>query len=167
MKKSFRLISGVIDLGIGCILIYILIIIASSIQNRNIFFLVFLGLAMVLSKDVLMKNSIGKRITGLKIIDFNNNLPAKPWQTVIRNSTLIILLPFEIMTVLYYPEMRRIGDLIAGTALVKELDWRKEHLQRENIDETSFFQLSIAIGLAIILIVIEVCFLIFMFFELI
>ena len=85
--------------------------IAYSIYN-------FFVLSIFLNKDALSGMSIGKRISGFKIVDFNSGKIASPLKCLIRNSTILVW-PIELVFV-FVNRNRRLGDFIAGTKLVKQ-----------------------------------------------
>lgn len=65
-------------------------------------------------KDLFFaKASLGKRIFRLRIFSVSTGVPATVWQVILRNVTLVALLPVE-MTMLFI-QNRRVGDMIAGT----------------------------------------------------
>lgn len=73
-------------------------------------------LSLMLNKDLLNGMSLGKRKVGLQIVNIRTNETASSLKCALRNS-LIFIWPFEILTLLFYPE-RRLGDLIAGTKVI-------------------------------------------------
>ena len=79
------------------------------------------GYSMIISlllKD-LSGNSLGKRITGFKIISLLDNAPPRTSQLFLRN-LLVFLTPFEAVMVIFRPDHRRIGDLLAHTMVVRK-----------------------------------------------
>ncbi|MFY0653956.1 MAG: RDD family protein [Cyclobacteriaceae bacterium] len=72
---------------------------------------------LFISKDIFNGHSISKLSHGIRIVDSTTEEPVNELRTVIRNSTLILLLPIEFFMVLISPR-RRIGDFIARTKLI-------------------------------------------------
>lgn len=69
-------------------------------------------------KDIINGRSLAKRITGQIIIDSKTKLPTNEIKCILRNITI----PFsfiEVLVVLLFNPSKRIGDLIAGTEVVK------------------------------------------------
>ena len=85
-----------------------------------------LGYGMIISlmlKD-LSGNSIGKRITGFKIISLIGDETPRLNQLFLRN-LFAFLAPFEIVMVIFRPDHRRIGDLLANTMVIRrDQEWR-------------------------------------------
>lgn len=86
----------------------------------------FLWLAIVLQfpyalfKDCVGGRSLGKRLTGCRVVDFKTGKPAFVGQTIFRNITFLIPLfsIVELATASIRPDSRRLGDLLAGTIVV-------------------------------------------------
>jgi len=72
---------------------------------------------VVLNKDFLNGQSIVKSLNGYQIIDIKTRQPASPVQCVVRNFTLYF--NFLIVVVATIFPKRRLGDLLAGTKLVR------------------------------------------------
>ncbi|MFT4415502.1 RDD family protein [Fredinandcohnia humi] len=72
------------------------------------------AVVLPLFKDSFLKRSIGKRIVGLKITNKRGEVP-KYGQIILRNITLPFILMIEIIVMLVRHDIRRIGDLFAGT----------------------------------------------------
>lgn len=70
-----------------------------------------------INKDCLSGRSIAKRILGQVVIDLETGKPAKEIKCSIRNFTDTFWI-FEVLVVGFNPN-RRIGDLIAGTKIVR------------------------------------------------
>ena len=71
---------------------------------------------LILNKDFYDSRSIGKRISGYKVVD-KRGLSASKIQCLIRNIT-IFLWPIEVALLLINPS-RRLGDFIAGTKVIE------------------------------------------------
>jgi uncharacterized RDD family membrane protein YckC len=72
---------------------------------------------LLLNKDYYNSRSIGKRITGYKVVDNISGLSASKIQCLIRNITTL-LWPIEI-ALLLTNSSRRLGDFIAGTKVIE------------------------------------------------
>ncbi len=70
------------------------------------------------NKDFFNAKSPGKRILGYQVVDKKTNMPATELQCFIRNLTILIIWPLEVLTTYINPK-RRIGDFIANTKVVK------------------------------------------------
>ena len=82
--------------------------------EKNLIILVF---GIYLNKDVFRGRSPAKRILGQVVIDINTKKPANEIKCAIRNFTDIFWI-FEVIVIQISPN-RRIGDLIAGTKVVR------------------------------------------------
>jgi len=69
--------------------------------------------SIFLNKDVYFGRSIGKYLTGLRVVSVKTGNPASPIQCSVRN-LFLLLWPLEALMLIFSPE-RRIGDFIAGT----------------------------------------------------
>ncbi len=131
LKDRFRLIA--IDQTTMIILVMLLIMpfsIYFSINNEStlhgnygsgkhsIFFSIynFIVLSIYINKDIINGRSIGKRITGYQIVDFNNKIAPSALRCLLRNLTIIIW-PIEVVFIVLNTS-RRLGDYIAGTELI-------------------------------------------------
>ena len=74
-------------------------------------------LISVFSKDFFNGQSIVNRHWGYQVIDIKTGTPPNPFKSMLRNLTAP-LIPFELLFALINPE-RRLGDLVAGTKLIK------------------------------------------------
>ncbi len=70
-----------------------------------------------LNKDFYKAKSPAKRLLGYQVINRKNEKPATELQCFIRNLTLCVAWPLEVIVGLLNPE-RRIGDFIANTKVV-------------------------------------------------
>lgn len=100
------------------VLIMILMISEIIEFNDKILRVVFLSIILVyLNKDFYKAKSPAKRIMGYQVINCKNGKPATELQCFIRNLTLCIAWPLEVIVGLLNPK-RRIGDYIANTKVV-------------------------------------------------
>lgn len=84
-------------------------------QSLNIAFLSLLFI--YLNKDFFNAKSPAKRILGYQVLNRKNGESATELQCFIRNLTLCVAWPLEVIVGLLNPE-RRIGDFIANTKVV-------------------------------------------------
>ena len=118
-------------------------VIISLVLARDIGYIIWV--VIILFKDCLDGQSVGKYLVNTKIID-ENNLPAKPSKTIIRNIFMII--PF--FPIIEYFRMlrdkeegKRIGDNVAKTK-VSDL--------KPQIQDNIFLWISIVIVIVIVVI---------------
>lgn len=98
---------------------------------------IYFGVAIVLSKDSIMGQSIAKRILHFQIVRSKTNKIANSFRCIIRN-IFVIIWPIEILVTIFSPS-RRIGDIVAGTKLIYGEDSiLKEHPNYKQI-VMSFF----------------------------
>jgi uncharacterized RDD family membrane protein YckC len=69
--------------------------------------------SIFLNKDIFFGRSIGKYLTGLRVVSVKTGNPAGPIQCSVRN-LFVLLWPLEVIMLFFSPD-RRIGDIIAGT----------------------------------------------------
>ena len=79
--------------------------------------LYFLSFGLFISKDVFGNSSLMKKTHGIKIVDNKTGNDVTPMRTVLRNSTLILLLHVEFFWAFMSPK-RRIGDYLFNTKLI-------------------------------------------------
>ena len=79
-------------------------------------FIFALGFSLYFCKDCITGRSLAKRIIKQQVINHKTNDIASPLQCLVRN-LFCILWPIEIIVTLFSPT-RRIGDFVAGTAVV-------------------------------------------------
>ncbi|MBW7913273.1 MAG: RDD family protein, partial [Taibaiella sp.] len=72
--------------------------------------------AIYFCKDNFNGKSPGKKIMGLQVVNNKTMQPANPWRCIVRN-LFCIFWPIEFIVALANPG-RRIGDFVAGTAVV-------------------------------------------------
>lgn len=84
----------------------------------NFKFLGLLSMVYLLLKDIAGGQSLGKRFVGIQILDQKGD-PAQPGTAILRNALLV--LPFfpliEYIVMRNNPEGKRLGDMMAGTAV--------------------------------------------------
>lgn len=64
--------------------------------------------------------SLGKRLVGLRVVDYQTGQPADVGKSIIRNFLWVCFCELELLTVLLNDENRRFGDLLAGTIVIEE-----------------------------------------------
>ncbi len=79
--------------------------------------LVFLPFFIYLNKDFFNAKSPAKRTLGYQVINRKTEKPANELRCFIRNLTLFVAWPIEVIVGLINPE-RRIGDFLANTKVV-------------------------------------------------
>ena len=70
----------------------------------------------LVNKDFFNGQSVVHRLLGYQVVDIRTNMPASKVKCMFRNVTAP-LWPIEVIFILTYPK-RRLGDFIAGTALI-------------------------------------------------
>ena len=95
------------------------------INEKALVLLFFCLILIYLNKDFLKAKSPAKRILGYQIIDRKSKKQASELQCFIRNLTIFIAWPLEVLIGLINPE-RRIGDFLANTSVIKS---EKENLK--------------------------------------
>jgi len=121
-----RISSMLLDHFLMCILIIppaiILTIISENIgmkMNDGMgFFVFFLIVFVYLNKDFFNGKSPAKRILGYRVINRKTEKPATELQCFVRNLTICVAWPLEVVVGFINPE-RRIGDFIANTKVVE------------------------------------------------
>ncbi|WP_420604325.1 RDD family protein [Flagellimonas sp.] len=97
------------------ILIFVLVInFKQSLNNWIGTSLMFFPFFIYLNKDFLNGKSPAKRILGYQVIDRKTEKPASELQCFIRNLTICLIWPIEVVVGYINPE-RRIGDFLANT----------------------------------------------------
>ncbi|MCK8482321.1 RDD family protein [Psychroserpens algicola] len=133
-----RISSMLLDHFLMCILIIppaiILTIISENIgikMNDGMgFFVFFLIVFVYLNKDFFKGKSPAKRILGYRVINKKTEKPATELQCFVRNLTICVAWPLEVIVGFINPE-RRIGGFIANTKVVES---EKEKLKSIWID---------------------------------
>ena len=121
-----RILSMFLDHCIMCLLIVPLVflifglgaLMKDNLNNRIGIILVFIPFFIYLNKDFFYAKSPAKRILGFQVIDRKTNKPANELQCFVRNLTICVAWPSEVIVGLINPE-RRIGDFIANTKVVE------------------------------------------------
>ena len=121
-----RIASMLLDHFIMCLLIVppaiIMTIISEKLGQRMNdgmgFFVFFLLVFVYLNKDFFKGKSPAKRILGFQVINRKTEKPATELQCFVRNLTICVAWPIEVVVGFINPE-RRIGDFIANTKVVE------------------------------------------------
>jgi uncharacterized RDD family membrane protein YckC len=121
-----RISSMLLDHFIMCILIVppaIIMTIMSEKLGQKMndgmgFFVFFLLVFVYLNKDFFKGKSPAKRILGFQVINRKTEKPATELQCFVRNLTICVAWPIEVVIGFVNPE-RRIGDFIANTKVVE------------------------------------------------
>lgn len=71
----------------------------------------------VFCKDCLGGRSIGKRLLGYQVVNYNSPEIVSPYKCILRNLTYLLGL-IDIVAMFYKKEGRRIGDYVANTKVV-------------------------------------------------
>ena len=82
----------------------------------NSIYIGLIGFAFVFAKDAIRGRSVAKRVLGLQVIRQSDGTIASPLRCFVRNLTAFIW-PVEAILTFVQPG-RRLGDLLAGTAVV-------------------------------------------------
>ena len=93
------------------------VLMEDSLNNGIGIVLVFIPFFIYLNKDFLNAKSPAKRILGFQVINRRTNKPANELQCFVRNLTICVAWPLEVIVGLINPE-RRIGDLLANTKVI-------------------------------------------------
>ena len=127
MKKlwilQLRLIAFMIDFALPTLIVstvFSLIvhdIMGLPVTNTEVMIWGYSLFISVMLKD-LGGNSLGKRITGFKVISVIGDEKPKITQLLVRN-LFVFFIPFDAMMVLLRSDHRRIGDLLAKTSVIR------------------------------------------------
>ena len=127
MKKwwilQLRLIAFMIDFALPTLIVstvFSLIvhdIMGLPVTNTEVMIWGYSLFISVMLKD-LGGNSLGKRITGFKVISVIGDEKPKITQLLVRN-LFVFFIPFDAMMVLLRSDHRRIGDLLAKTMVIR------------------------------------------------
>ncbi len=120
-----RILSMFLDHCIMCLLIVPLgflifglgVLMKDNLNNGIGIILVFIPFFIYLNKDFFNAKSPAKRILGFQVIDRKTNKPANELQCFVRNLTICVAWPLEVIVGLINPE-RRIGDFLANTKVI-------------------------------------------------
>ncbi|MVO11139.1 hypothetical protein GOQ30_18385 [Flavobacterium sp. TP390] len=86
-------------------------------ENRTFSIIFFFLIFIYLNKDFFNAKSPAKRLLGYQIINRKTGKAANELECFVRNLTIAIGWPLEVIVALYNPE-RRIGDFLANTKVV-------------------------------------------------
>ncbi len=100
--------------------------------------------ALYFCKDSFGGKSIAKRIFKLQVVNYKTGLPAIPFQCMIRNLFCIFWF-VEVIIILFNPG-RRIGDFIAFTKVVPEVNKKPEKIHVSGIIFTYIFTCAVLYG---------------------
>ncbi len=152
---GLRLGAMLLDHFIMCFVIVPPLIVMSLVVRSEPFetkpietFAFYLMMLVYLNKDLAKGKSISKRILGLRVIDRKTGVPASEFKCFLRNMTIPIIWPLEVLISLFSPT-RRLGDLIANTKL--ELSEKEkatsilQDLKSKKITQTTFLTLVVGI----------------------
>ncbi len=103
---------------LGVLIFIILFQFQENLNKWIVLSLMFLPLFIYLNKDILNGKSPAKRIMGYQVMDRKTERPASELQCFIRNLTICIIWPIEVIVGLINPE-RRIGDYLANTKVIQ------------------------------------------------
>ena len=127
MKKwwilQLRLIAFMIDFALPTLIVstvFSLIvhdIMGLPVTNTEVMIWGYSLFISVMLKD-LGGNSLGKRITGFKVISVIGDEKPKITQLLVRN-LFVFFIPFDAMMVLLRRDHRKIGDLLAKTTVIR------------------------------------------------
>ena len=153
-SRIFRVLSMLLDHFIMTLIIVPPMIILTIFGEIGIlkirdmtFALVFFAMIFIyLNKDLLNGKSPAKRILGYQVINQKTGKPATELQCFVRNLTIAIAWPLEVIIGFINPE-RRIGDFIANTKVIVS---EKEKLKTIWIDLKSITLKLNFIGILII-----------------
>ncbi len=88
-----------------------------EIGNETFSMVFFFMMFIYINKDFLNAKSPAKRILGYQVINRKTEKPASELQCFVRNLTIAVAWPLEVIIGLISPE-RRIGDFLANTKVV-------------------------------------------------
>ncbi len=101
-------------------MIFLMIVAANGIleiSNTTFYVFFFFMMFIYINKDFFNAKSPAKRILGYQVINRKNGQPATELQCLVRNLTIAIAWPLEVIIGLINPE-RRIGDFLANTKII-------------------------------------------------
>ena len=110
-----------------------------QLNDEMAFFVLILFVFVYFNKDFLNGKSPAKRLLGYQVVDVRTNLPASEFKCFVRNLTICVAWPIEVIVGFINPS-RRIGDYISGTKVVnaekeklKTLisEFKKQRLKRD------------------------------------
>ncbi|MFL0354776.1 RDD family protein [Xanthomarina sp. GH4-25] len=124
-SRIFRVLSMLLDHFIMIFIIVpplIMLIILGEmgilkISDMTFYVVFFFMIFIYLNKDFINAKSPAKRILGYQVINLKTGKPANELQCFVRNLTICVAWPLEVIIGFINPE-RRIGDFIANTKVV-------------------------------------------------
>lgn len=108
---------SVIIVPLGFITFGLATFLDSNLDDEMIIVLMFVPFFIYLNKDFFNARSPAKRILGYQVMDRKTNQAASELQCFIRNLTIFVAWPLEVIIGLINPQ-RRIGDFLANTKVV-------------------------------------------------
>lgn len=110
---KYRLGSMLMDHAIMTMIIVPLMMLFEKIDlgSPYVFYLLVL---IYINKDFFNAKSVAKRVLGFQVIDRKSGEPASELQCLIRNMTIPIMWPLEVIISIFFRH-RRVGDLLANT----------------------------------------------------
>jgi uncharacterized RDD family membrane protein YckC len=128
-----------------------------DIVNTLFYLVMLLVIFFVLNKDIFNGQSIGKRIHGYKVVGNNTNELPSDFKLMIRNITIAIW-PIDLAYSIINP-YRRLGDLIAGTKVIKceitDPETILKDMDEKKFNGNSFQTFLLSILIALIMIVVS------------
>jgi uncharacterized RDD family membrane protein YckC len=117
-----RLFAKMIDVW-GSFLILILLStflqdIVPGLRHEISYGAIFVGIVYFLLKDAMSGRSIGKRFCRIVVVQLSNDMPCSKGASFIRNLIGFFGI-FDLIFLLFGKERRRLGDLAAGTKVIK------------------------------------------------
>ncbi|GET31521.1 hypothetical protein PbJCM13498_03840 [Prolixibacter bellariivorans] len=121
--KNKRYISTILDLGVLIIISFPFVTLIDKtvdFYQPEIMHLIIGTPIMTAAfmKDIFHGASPFKKALGLQVVDSKTLKPITPLQSIIRNSTCIVLLPIELIFMALSPQ-KRLGDLIIKSKIVE------------------------------------------------
>jgi len=142
-RREWTYILDSIFISIICFLIGLVIgFISGPYDNpRPIAFLLgfFISSLYALFKDSFSGKSLGKLLTGLRVVDINSGQPIGIDKSIIRNWIFLVpLFPLvELIVANVREDKRRLGDLLANTIVIKDNKKREYQIDSTNPLHTS------------------------------
>ena len=119
--KKLRYFSFIIDFLLAMFIIVVVgeiycYFAKTAEPSDNLLLVLFIVIFAI--KDI-SGNSIGKRLLGFAVFSTVTNEKPTIIQLILRNMFFFFLLPFEAIMILFRPDQRRFGDMIAKTKVEK------------------------------------------------
>jgi uncharacterized RDD family membrane protein YckC len=123
--KFHRISAMLLDHFLMCILIIPIAILFGIISEKlgfklndgMSFYVWVLIIFIYYNKDFFNAKSPAKRIMGYQVVDIKTEKPATELQCFVRNFTICVAWPIEVVVGFFNPE-RRIGDFLANTKVI-------------------------------------------------